>query len=102
MHRVPTRPEVTRPPGGGPPVALGPDTSCKSGPLSPDKIGSSKCKCKSGVASHSLLALQRCLQLARQESHQPTAGVHQAAASPVRPRTVAKVPKVIHTLHANA
>lgn len=31
---------------GGPQTRPWPDTSCKSGPLSPDKIGSSKCKCK--------------------------------------------------------
>src|ERR1700722_5070305 len=39
--------------GGGPPRAEGPDTSCKSGPLSPDKNGSVNAKCKSHRPSRS-------------------------------------------------
>jgi hypothetical protein len=33
-------------PGGDPQTRPYPDTSCKSAPLSPDKIGSSNCNCK--------------------------------------------------------
>jgi hypothetical protein len=53
------------------------------------------------VLSHWLFAFQRCLQLARQEKHQPAAG-YTAPAAPIRDWTVSEMPKVVHPLNTNA